>query len=273
MKKIFYSISLLFGQALFAQTDTTFFPLQIRNYWRLVSTYNNDFIEWKIVADTAFSNHKKYFVLNTGWATEYLRKSENGDVVVYSPKCDTEYVKYPFSMYRGPVPGNYLITVPYAGFSKEGCGINAYWDGVIVTAQNRFILSEAFCDWQFTKGIGLSGYYPCMDSYHLDRYNLNKNPLYISPVPTMEYKYILYQNYPNPFNPSTKIAYVISENGFVSLKVYDLLGREIKILINGFQKFGKYEAEFNAEGLSSGIYFYKLDCNNFTDSKKMYIVK
>ena len=66
----------------------------------------------------------------------------------------------------------------------------------------------------------------------------------------------LYQNYPNPFNPGTKISYKISEKSFVSLKIYDILGNEIMILVNEEKPAGFYEKEFNAAELSSGIYFY-----------------
>ncbi len=83
----------------------------------------------------------------------------------------------------------------------------------------------------------------------------------------------LNQNYPNPFNPSTIISYSVPFNSFVSLKVYDILGREIATLVNTNQNAGNYKIEFNAKGLSSGIYFYEIRANNFRDVKKMMILK
>jgi hypothetical protein len=272
MKKIFYFFLLsLFGQIMFAQTDTSFFPLHVGNYWRLSN--NQEHFEWKIIGDTVFKNRGKYFVLNAGGGIEYLRKAENGDIIIYSPACDTEYVKYPFSLYTGTIPGNYLIRVPYKGFSKEGCSINVPWFEVIISAQNKFILSELCCDWYFTKGIGLSGYRPCLDSYSLESYYVHNGSLSVSSGSVVVDKYVLSQNYPNPFNPSTKIAYTLPEEGFVSLKVYDMLGREVKVLVKEFKKSGTYEIEFDAGDLSSGLYLYKLNCNNFTDSKKMNLLK
>nr|MCU0406331.1 T9SS type A sorting domain-containing protein [Ignavibacteriaceae bacterium] len=83
----------------------------------------------------------------------------------------------------------------------------------------------------------------------------------------------LEQNYPNPFNPSTTIKYSISENGFVKLSVYNLLGEEVTTLVNNEQKAGRYEVNFNAKELSSGIYMYRLESNNFLSIKKMILIK
>ncbi len=89
-------------------------------------------------------------------------------------------------------------------------------------------------------------------------------------IPT-DYK--LFQNYPNPFNPSTNIKYQIVNSSYILLTVYDLLGREISILVNQKQSAGTYEVNFNEGNLSSGIYFYMLTSGNFKDVKKMLLVK
>lgn len=83
----------------------------------------------------------------------------------------------------------------------------------------------------------------------------------------------LYQNYPNPFNPTTTIKFDIPNSGNVSLKIYDLLGREVAALIDGFRNAGKYEASFNGNNISSGVYFYKLKFNGFEQTKKFMLVK
>ena len=90
------------------------------------------------------------------------------------------------------------------------------------------------------------------------------------PLPS---KFYLCQNYPNPFNPSTKIEYSIPKTSFVTLKVYDILGREVATLVNEEKSGGKYEVEFNGNGLSSGIYFYKLQAGNYTSVKIMILIK
>ncbi len=85
--------------------------------------------------------------------------------------------------------------------------------------------------------------------------------------------YSLNQNYPNPFNPSTKISYSIKEEGFVTLKIYDILGKEIVTLVNENKPAGIYETEFNASSLPSGMYIYKIQSGQFSDVKKMLLTK
>ncbi|MCX7833034.1 MAG: T9SS type A sorting domain-containing protein [Ignavibacteria bacterium] len=85
--------------------------------------------------------------------------------------------------------------------------------------------------------------------------------------------YSLSQNYPNPFNPNTKIQFSIPKSEYVTLSVYDILGREIKNLVNKKLDAGNYEINFTAENLNSGVYFYKIVAGNYTESKKMLLVK
>ncbi|MFO7526771.1 MAG: T9SS type A sorting domain-containing protein [Ignavibacteriaceae bacterium] len=86
-------------------------------------------------------------------------------------------------------------------------------------------------------------------------------------------EYALEQNYPNPFNPSTIISYSIPEAGFVNLKLYDVLGNEIKSLVNAQQEAGQYEFVFDASGLASGVYYYKIQSGEFTSTKKLMLMK
>ena len=83
----------------------------------------------------------------------------------------------------------------------------------------------------------------------------------------------LSQNYPNPFNPVTTISYQIPQTSFVSLKVYDILGTEIAIIVNEEKPAGEFEVEFDGTGLASGIYFYKLQTRNYNSVKKMVLLK
>jgi len=85
--------------------------------------------------------------------------------------------------------------------------------------------------------------------------------------------FTLEQNYPNPFNPSTTINYSLGERSNVSLKIYDVLGNEVASLVNTTQEAGKYDIKFDASGLSSGLYIYKLNAGNFTSSRKMMLLK
>jgi len=86
-------------------------------------------------------------------------------------------------------------------------------------------------------------------------------------------KFILSQNYPNPFNPVTRISFELPKEGLVKLEVFDVTGRFIKTLVNENKLAGFYEVEFNGGNLASGVYFYKISVDNFTDMKKMILIK
>jgi len=92
-------------------------------------------------------------------------------------------------------------------------------------------------------------------------------------------RYFLFQNYPNPYNPSTLISYQIPSNSFVTLKVYDVLGNEIAVLVNEEKAAGAYKVNFTAQQttnnkpLASGMYFYTLTAGKFTDTKKFILLK
>ncbi len=97
---------------------------------------------------------------------------------------------------------------------------------------------------------------------------LNKNG-YLSD----DFDYALFDNYPNPFNPTTQINYQMPKNGFVSLVVYNTLGQKVATLVNEMQESGVYKVNFNAENLPSGIYVYKIQAGEFSEVKKMLLLK
>jgi photosystem II stability/assembly factor-like uncharacterized protein len=90
---------------------------------------------------------------------------------------------------------------------------------------------------------------------------------------TIPNEFTLYQNYPNPFNPTTVISYQLPVSGNVTLKIYDLLGREVAVLVDENKPAGKYEVEFNAFGLSSGAYYYQLIDGDKIEIKKMILLR
>jgi len=140
----------------------------------------------------------------------------------------------------------------------------------------------------FIQGYGTTSspnYYECTDrnlnsgkyKYRLKQIDFNGNFKYYDlaneVVIGSPEKLVLSQNYPNPFNPVTHLGFGISNLGFVSLKLYDVLGNEITTLVNEIKPSGYYEIEFNGSGLPSGIYYYKLEAGSFSQVKKMMIVK
>jgi len=115
------------------------------------------------------------------------------------------------------------------------------------------------------------GYDGANRKLYMDRYNAvtriqnNEN--------TVVENYSLSQNYPNPFNPVTKIDFTIPKNEFVTIKVYDVIGKEITTLVNSQMNRGSYSVDFDASKLTSGVYFYKLISGSFTSTKKMLLIK
>jgi hypothetical protein len=99
-----------------------------------------------------------------------------------------------------------------------------------------------------------------------------KNPVGVSEN-NMPLKYELKQNYPNPFNPVTRISYSIADDRFVRLKIFDILGKEIRTPVSKKQKAGDYEIIFNAGDLPSGVYFYTMTADIFCETKKMLFLK
>ncbi|MBS1516475.1 MAG: choice-of-anchor J domain-containing protein [Bacteroidetes bacterium] len=114
-------------------------------------------------------------------------------------------------------------------------------------------------------------------SYRLKQVDYNGNFEYFNlsneVIVGIPVKYDLSQNYPNPFNPSTKINYALPTDGLVSIKIFDMSGKEVMSLVNEVKTAGYYSVSFNASNLSSGIYFYSLKAADFTATKKMMLVK
>jgi hypothetical protein len=112
--------------------------------------------------------------------------------------------------------------------------------------------------------------------YRLKQIDLNGHFKYSNEIEVVYnnvFNFSLNQNYPNPFNPSTTISYQLSEQGFVSIKVYDVLGKEMNTLVNEVKQSGVHEVNFNASEYGSGIYMYRMSVNNFTQTRKMILLK
>ncbi|MEW5797366.1 MAG: Ig-like domain-containing protein [Bacteroidota bacterium] len=137
---------------------------------------------------------------------------------------------------------NYTVTVSAAAKSIYGASIDANRDSI---PGDPFILT----------------------------FRTQSNPNFVERENGIPAVYSLYQNYPNPFNPQTSIDFSIPQTGFVSLKVYDNLGREVASLVHAIVQAGTYTASWDASAFASGIYFYKLSSEKFTDIKRMVLLK
>jgi hypothetical protein len=109
---------------------------------------------------------------------------------------------------------------------------------------------------------------------YLDDVNIYYIPVGVKPIETeVPKKYNLSQNYPNPFNPTTNIKFDLPKSSLVKLTIYDALGREIETLVNEKLKEGSYQVNWNASQYPSGVYFYRLLAGDFSDTKKMVLIK
>lgn len=156
------------------------------------------------------------------------------------------------------------------GFDVERKSSTGSWEKLNFVSGNGN--SNSPKDYSYTDNNIKSGKY----SYRLKQIDNNGVCSYSKVVDVdlnRKLEYTLSQNYPNPFNPSTTISFSLPNAGTVKLTVYNLLGQEIKILVNGFKESGTHSYNFDAKDLNSGIYIYKLETANFTQTRKMMLVK
>jgi hypothetical protein len=181
-------------------------------------------------------------------------------------------------------PGPTVIHIVY---DSAASAVKIYRNGSLVNTVSQtpfnFTAGTGFTVGGYSSSAGLEGlmdefrfYKRALDSaeiaatWNIDLTNITG----ITPISTqLPSSYSLSQNYPNPFNPVTKINFAIPKQGFVTLKVYDMLGRMVSELLSGYKQAGSYSVDFNAGNLSSGVYFYRLEVNGFSDIKKMILVK
>ena len=182
------------------------------------------------------------------------------------------------------MPGNH-----YFHFVWNGTAVIVYDNGVLVSTNPRSITMPTGTGFRaagYTGGAYSLNTGGKIDEFRL--YNRALTPAEIAatwnaelPILTAIHSntnqvpssYNLAQNYPNPFNPSTKISFSIPKAGNVKLAVFDILGKQVTELVNGFKQAGTYDINFNASNIASGVYFYKIESGSFTEVKKMLLVK
>jgi|GEM_PF-5153343 hypothetical protein len=153
---------------------------------------------------------------------------------------------------------------------NDSAQTSVYKDTTIAVDSVHVIFPQsAHTYWWKAAGIGNFG-----QGAYSASWKFTVNPSGINPegsnIPTV---YNLYNNYPNPFNPSTTIKFDVPKNAFVKISIYDIAGREVKVLVNDNYMPGAYQVEFNAGTLASGIYFYKMKSDTYSQVKKMVLVK
>ena len=131
----------------------------------------------------------------------------------------------------------------------------------------------------------ISNTYHVLAGQQIVRLNITKIPefsinniVFLGPTSVEEeenapIQFELSDNYPNPFNPSTTIDFSLPSKYFVTLKIFDLIGREVATIVSAELEAGKYTRQWNAQGLSSGVYYYKMRAGNFVETKKLVVIK
>lgn len=206
--------------------------------------------------------------VNTGYAVGYnagtpwfnvFLKTTNGGTTWDSSGCGGSWAN---SVYFTSVNTGYIASYPGMILTTTNSGLN--WNSQTVTSKkiNSIFFPNALTGY----AVGDSGL--ILKTTNGGGLTFENNIQIVLP-----YEYYLYQNYPNPFNSVSKIKYEISKTGRVKLTVCDILGNEIKTLVNEKQSPGTYEVAFDGYNFSSGIYFYKLQTESYLETKKMLMIK
>jgi hypothetical protein len=156
--------------------------------------------------------------------------------------------------------------------------VTLYWKDPALSGSETALGLRATGDYNFKYATTAASYSGGTGGQPIGALTWFDMPLGLEDNSEMPKQYLLSQNYPNPFNPATKIRYSLASPGIVSLDVYDIMGRKITSLVNDFRAAGQYEVSWNGKNsygvnVTSGIYFYKITTENFTQTKQMLLVK
>lgn len=229
-------------------------------------------LENNIYIATTYGNYCCTIKYNTNGELQWLSKFNRDSEFVYSKGLGINIDKigniYTTGFAR--IFGNVepFITIKY---NSQGTII---WDKSFNVYNDTEFDEGAFIGFDKSNNVYIAGNHVTNNyyiKYSLLKYSQGVGISNISSEIPDNYK--LYQNYPNPFNPKTIITYEIPENSLITLKVYEIQGKELVTLVNEFQNAGKYEAEFNGNYLSSGVYLYKLSSENFSKTNRMVLLK
>ncbi len=277
MKHIVILSFLLFTK-IFAQD---YFPLEVGNTWTYCSNFDTTNTITYHVSDSINIGDMKYFlygnVLNTNFM-DTIRKDIEGNI--WKKIKGIDYLWFDFTKDNGTVytfpsfDSLYAYEVKlFKYFTIEAN--NGIYSQCIELSFDIPQYRDADILYSFAPNVGLIEIYGGeAPHYLLYSMSLNGSPLEI--VNDRESKIILFelmQNYPNPFNPTTTISYSIPKTSFVSINIFDVLGRKLTKLVNEEKPTGNYSVEFNGGQLSSGIYFYRMQAGDFVETKKLILLK
>ena len=230
-------------------------------YWTAASQYNTINFNFKPIKDLSL-------LVSEDYAIDFYIKGTVAtpiDIRFIDTKKDSSdhpwRMRYTLDSNNVVYNGSWQhIRIPLNNFTEHGSWDNDTW----YNPEGKF-------DWSAVQYFQIDSEYGDMGSAELWFDNiriLNPNPVAVRNNSVRNMNFKLYQNYPNPFNPDTKIKYNIAERSFVTLKVFNILGKEVSVLVSGEKNPGLYQVNFNASNLPSGVYFYKL--NAVSSGKQAY---
>jgi photosystem II stability/assembly factor-like uncharacterized protein len=240
----------------------------------LFKTTNSGY-NWQQISFSGFGNVNSFSFINkdTGWVV-YLPSVLQNSQILFTTNSGQNWTQQFLSNIQGDF--GYIQAVTK---NKLWCGKSSYFRILITTNGG---MNWGYQSSPINTNMGVYFYDTLLgfswSDYQIARTTNGGGPItqIINNKEQIASNFILYQNYPNPFNPTTKINYELPKDGRVKLVIYDILGREIKTLVNELKQAGRYTVEFNGNNYASGVYFYRIlveGGKSYTSVKKMVLIK
>jgi len=299
MKKLFLLQLVLGFSPILAQPDSVkqtikYYPLNNGNYWEyhesigeLGGAYTTSPNYWlNVIGDTVFSNGKTYKKIKQGsfsysdinWRYERI---DSTTLAVYRLYNGVEYKIDSLSAKPGDRIACSHFNIPFIKFTN--CiseGEETWFDQQYMVKTMQDPSTSMNYQYKLVEGLGFCysvSYEGIFQATKLTYAKINGVEYGIKTginrndqIPT---QFILFQNYPDPFNSTTKINYTVPKSVFTTIKVYDVLGREVTTLVNENKSAGDYSIQFDGGKLVSGIYFYRMKAGDFVQTKKLILLK
>jgi hypothetical protein len=286
MRKCIILLFLYLASNCYAQID--WLPLQLGNeYQYSCGDQGYQFYVFGRITKDTIVNNKTYFDFSPVCSIlqSFLREDSLGNVYALNLfGIDTSFIQQPeylIAPYNSQENDIWLIAKNKSDSSRNIYGTCFNYDSSMENGKTLHIkymyLEPNYGYLLFGEGVGITGWGMLDNGFFLN-YAKVGDRVFGQYVGINENKqsvtaYRLFQNYPNPFNPSTSIDYQIKQSGLVTIKVYDMLGNEVRTLVNEYKQAGSYSLNFNAGNLSSGVYLYRITAGGYTASRKMILVK
>ena len=220
--------------------------------------------------DSRIISHEKKFAFHLPLAL--------GDAVVGSADTSSYGPRFPGEHQSSTYDAYGTLTLPNGSFqalrSHNATTFKVYSGGTLVSTSTSYSLEWSTREGhQLTVGIDSGATSGTVKITSVSWTRVEQTPTFVNATPEQPSVFMLSQNYPNPFNPTTVISYETPVTGHVTLGVYDVLGRQVQMLVDGQQSAGVHLVEFNGANLPSGVYFYRLQSGNMSQTKKLMLMK